>query len=647
MNAPQKTMVNWPELNRKWLVSELERLRRAIDPSQDPEPAEAGEAGFEPALEHCALLFGLSRFERDLLLLAAGVELDGKLRQAVAKASSLLVERGIAQPTFALAFATLADPHWDAMSPQAPLRRWKLIEMEEALALALQPLFVDERILHFISGVPSFDERLQGLVRFVPARPLVDSGDFPRKVARALREAADEPPLVVLEQDRLDPSALAAAAADVLAALPAPGLWILARDLPSEAPDLANLALRIDREASLTAAVAVVELEPNAPDLSEQERRTGTLFSHLVGPALLLGSLDRDRIGTVRGHRIVRANVPDPGLRCASETAGGRTARALGPALQQFHLSSAMVASVVERLGSEAPADEDEPALARRAWGACREAARGGLDTLAQRVSSRAGFEDLVLPESQLGMLGEIAQHLRHRAIVYDDWGMRGKTLRGHGLCVLFVGESGTGKTLAAEAIANEAMLDLYRIDLATVVSKYIGETEKNLKRLFDAAEASGAVLLFDEADALYGKRSDVKDSHDRYANIEIAYLLQRIEAYRGLAILTTNFRSALDRAFLRRIRFIVQFPFPDLPAREQIWRRELPETAPQEPIDFAALSRMQMSGGHIRTVAINAAFMAAAESAPISMAHLRRAAQREAAKLERPLLEASLGGAR
>ena len=141
----------------------------------------------------------------------------------------------------------------------------------------------------------------------------------------------------------------------------------------------------------------------------------------------------------------------------------------------------------------------------------------------------------------------------------------------------LFAGESGTGKTLAAEAIANEVDLDLYRIDLATLVSKYIGETEKNLKRLFDAAEASGAVLLFDEADALFGKRSEVKDSHDRYANIEVAYLLQRIEAYRGLAILTTNMKSALDRAFLRRIRFVVSFPFPDAAAREQIWRRQFP----------------------------------------------------------------------
>src|SRR6185437_2410777 len=167
-----------------------------------------------------------------------------------------------------------------------------------------------------------------------------------------------------------------------------------------------------------------------------------------------------------------------------------------------------------------------------------------------------------------------------------------------------------------------------YRIDLATVVSKYIGETEKNLKRLFDGADASGAVLLFDEADALFGKRSEVKDSHDRYANIEIAYLLQRVEAYRGLAVLTTNMKSALDRAFLRRIRFVVTFPVPDLAAREQIWRRQFPAGAPLGEIDFAALARLNLAGGNIRSIALSAAFKAADAAGRIDQALLMTAAR-------------------
>jgi SpoVK/Ycf46/Vps4 family AAA+-type ATPase len=242
-------------------------------------------------------------------------------------------------------------------------------------------------------------------------------------------------------------------------------------------------------------------------------------------------------------------------------------------------------------------------------------------------------------------MLRDIVRQLRQRERVYRFWGFGDKQPRGQGVAALFAGESGTGKTLAAEAIANDVQLDLYRVDLASVVSKYIGETEKNLKRLFDAAESSGAVLLFDEADALFGKRSEVKDSHDRYANIEIAYLLQRIEAYRGLAILTTNMKSALDRAFLRRIRFVVNFPLPDATARERIWRLQFPKQAPLGTIDFAGLARLTLSGGHIRSVALNAAFAAADAGAAIDQSVLMAAARAEFAKLERSFTEPAAGG--
>src|SRR5262249_37427426 len=181
--------------------------------------------------------------------------------------------------------------------------------------------------------------------------------------------------------------------------------------------------------------------------------------------------------------------------------------------------------------------------------------------------------------------------------------------------------------------------------DLASVVSKYIGETEKNLRRVFDAAEESGAILLFDEADALFGKRSEVKDSHDRYANIEVSYLLQRMEAYRGLAILTTNMKQALDPAFLRRIRFLVQFPFPDVAQRAEIWRRIFPISTPTDGLDPTKLSRLNVAGGNIRNIALQAAFHAAEVGAPVRMTHLREAAKSEYAKLERPLTEAEIGG--
>jgi SpoVK/Ycf46/Vps4 family AAA+-type ATPase len=214
---------------------------------------------------------------------------------------------------------------------------------------------------------------------------------------------------------------------------------------------------------------------------------------------------------------------------------------------------------------------------------------------------------------------------------------------RGFGISALFAGESGTGKTMAAEVIANALDVALYRIDLSAVVNKYIGETEKNLSRMFDAAEQGGAILLFDEADALFGKRSEVKDSHDRYANIEINYLLQRMESFRGLAILATNMKSALDAAFLRRLRFVVNFPYPGLAERERMWRRAMPEALPRDEIDFGRLARFSLSGGNIHSVALNAAFLASSRGVPLNQELVLAAVRNELKKLDRPANEAAL----
>jgi SpoVK/Ycf46/Vps4 family AAA+-type ATPase len=234
---------------------------------------------------------------------------------------------------------------------------------------------------------------------------------------------------------------------------------------------------------------------------------------------------------------------------------------------------------------------------------------------------------------------------MRQRATLYETWGFSDKGARSLGIAALFAGSSGTGKTLAAEVLANALELDLYRIDLSSVISKYIGETEKNLSRVFDAAEEGGVVLLFDEADALFGKRSEVKDSHDRYANIEVSYLLQRMEAYRGLAILTSNLKDALDAAFLRRLRFIVRFPFPEVEHRAQMWACVFPPQAPTEGLDINRLAQLNVSGGSIRNIALSAAFFAAEAHEPIRMTHILRAARGEYVKLERALTDAEIRG--
>ncbi len=212
---------------------------------------------------------------------------------------------------------------------------------------------------------------------------------------------------------------------------------------------------------------------------------------------------------------------------------------------------------------------------------------------------------------------------------------------RGLGITALFAGDSGTGKTMAAEVIANDLRLNLYRIDLSAVVNKYIGETEKNLRRVFDAAEAGGAILFFDEADALFGKRSEVKDSHDRYANIEINYLLQRMEAYRGLAILATNMKSALDPAFMRRLRFVVNFPFPGVSERRTLWQKVFPLETPTGDLDYERLARLNLTGANIHSIALSAAFMAAQQQADVNMPTVLRAARLEFRKLDRPVNEA------
>ena len=328
-------------------------------------------------------------------------------------------------------------------------------------------------------------------------------------------------------------------------------------------------------------------------------------------------------------------------MQCLGST-GQRLNGALDGVASQFRLSAQTIAATGEEL-KIALATTDRPDAVL--WQACRALGRPRLDDLAQRIEPAAGWDDLILPKPQKATLRQIATHLRHQLRVYEEWGFARKGSRGLGLSTLFCGESGTGKTMAAEVLANELHLDLYRIDLSSVVSKYIGETEKNLRRVFDAAEDCGAILLFDEADALFGKRSEVKDSHDRYANIEVSYLLQRMEAYRGLAILTTNMRAALDTAFQRRLRFVAQFPFPDQPQRESIWRRVFPASTPLRDIDYGKLARLHVAGGNIRNIALNAAFRAADSDEPVGMAHLLSAAHSEAAKRERPLADAETRG--
>jgi hypothetical protein len=444
---------------------------------------------------------------------------------------------------------------------------------------------------------------------------------------------------------------------------------IRAADIPSAAAEREALARLWEREAILSNSILFVEAEDGEPSralLALLENLRGLLLVACREPVRLLRQrvvhLEVNKPTTTEQRQLWQAS-----LGSLAPLVNGH----LDALVSQFSLSTSAIraacAEVLGSLGSSAQGlgsqvdDQDRTAESQRTekgksapsspqplsllWEACRGHARARLDDLAQRIEPAARWHDLVLPEAQLQILRDIAVQVHFRTRVYEDWGFARKGTRGLGLSALFAGASGTGKTMAAEVLANELQLDVYRIDLSQVVSKYIGETEKNLRRVFDAAEEGGAILLFDEADALFGKRSEVKDSHDRYANIEVSYLLQRMEAYRGLAILTTNMKSALDTAFLRRIRFVVQFAFPDAAQRMEIWRRVFPPQTPTEGLDVHKLARLNMAGGNIRNIAVSAAFFAAKVREPVRMTHLLRAARNEYAKLEKPLTEAETAG--
>jgi len=419
----------------------------------------------------------------------------------------------------------------------------------------------------------------------------------------------------------------------------------MTENIPAHAGEFESFVRLWEREAALTSSALYVGAE--AIDRADARAivQVSRLLDHTIGP-LLVSTRDRWR-PLRRAMRTFEVRKPSAEEQCeiwqgllseAARSINGHVRNLVS----QFNFNvPAIRTAVQEALASDAAGE----ALATELWDASRSQARPRLEDLAQRIEPMATWDDLVLPEAEKSLLCEITAHVAHRATVYEAWGFGAVSSRGLGISALFSGASGTGKTMAAEVLANALRLDLYRIDLSSVVSKYIGETEKNLRRVFDAAEDGGAILFFDEADALFGKRSEVKDSHDRYANIEINYLLQRMESYRGLAVLATNMKSALDTAFLRRIRFVINFPFPDTVQRAEIWQRIFPPRTPTEGLDISKLARLNLAGGNIRNIALNAAFLAANAGEPVRMTYILHAVRSEYAKLEKPLTEAEIGG--
>ena len=672
MNSDIRTL-DWCESNQRYLMAAVARVSHALEWHRSEGAPKREEGNDRPASEQALLearalmpsppalevlceLFGLSAFERDVLLMSAAVELNADFAALCAAAQGDAARN---YPTFSLALAALPEAHWSALIPAAPLRYWRLIEVGSGGVITLNPLRIDERILHYLTGVNCPDERLA--VLFEPARAADEMAAShaaqARKIVLTLTRAAGNSALPLVQLCGSDNFSRRALAAAVCASLGLRLHVLSAALMPATAGELDALIRLWSREAVLTNTALLLDCD--ACDETDSPRGAlMTRFIEQVRGLLIVSSRERRSIERLTFTFDVARPTAGEQLEMW-RTALGSSADSFNGQVEQvaeqFTLSAATIRAAsclaLEDAGSDdrAANDEETSTVAKphpaRLWNACRVQARARLDRLAQRIEPAARWDDLILPESQRQTLRDLAAHLKHRRTVYETWGFAARGSRGLGISALFAGTSGTGKTMAAEVLAAELQLDLYCIDLSQVVSKYIGETEKNLRRVFDAAEEGGAILLFDEADALFGKRSEVKDSHDRYANIEVSYLLQRMEAYRGLAILTTNMKQSLDTAFLRRIRFVVQFPFPDAAQRAEIWRRIYPSRTPTDGLHMDKLARLNVAGGNIRNIALNAAFLAADAGEPVRMTHLLRAARSEYAKLEKPLTDTEIGG--
>jgi hypothetical protein len=604
------------------------------------------ETGRPSALDELCYLFGLTPFERDAVVLSLAPELDPRFERLYAYVQDDM-NRGYPSPHLALALFGGGSPPdaWDSFTPEAPLRRFRLVSLEPGPLAGTpdgaRPLRLDERIAGYLRGIDRLDDRVAHLLS-PPLEPTPITHEQQELVDRlaGFFEAEAQyrwPALNLTGPPAVGKEAVAVALCDRLGLR----LYGLQPDrLPSALPERPETLRLLEREAVLGQfAVYVAANEPASPEALVRDLK---LFC-------IVGS--KERRGTVSDSIAVEVPKPDR----AEQRRLWRQSLAGAPSLngsvdavvQQFDFGPRNIARTA--LAAEARArlrasNGEARVTAEDLWEACREQAGWRLEELAQRIVPCSGWQDIVLPEDVFRQLQEISGQVANRPQVYEAWGFGARLGRGRGLSALFSGASGTGKTMAAEILSNHLGLDLYRIDLAGVVSKYIGETEKNLRGLFDAAERSGAILFFDEADALFGKRTEVRDSHDRYANIEVNYLLQRMEEYAGLAILATNRRSALDRAFLRRLRFLVDFPFPDANSRRRIWQKAFPPDAQTGDLDHGLLSRMEIPGGNIKNVALAAAFLAAGEGKPIGMPHIMRAAKREYAKMDRLVSQAEFG---
>jgi len=638
------------------------------------EERKAASAGVQLRLDELARRFDLTSFDIDAFLVTLAPEVDLRYERLFAYLQDDVTRR---RPSVDLVLNLLCPTFGDKLAARArlagraPLVRHRLVELFDDPSRPQPPLLgrsvrADARVVSFLLGSDDFDARLAPFAHCVePAARLDDLVQEPELKSR-LRALAALPGegdggssggravLYLQGPYGVGKETTAEALCGEL------GLRLLAVDLERLlAADETTFETTLDlagREAVLQGAA----LFWRGFDLLFADERAGRRGRFLAaleerrGLTFLTGETDWEPTDSLHGTAFSRVELPLPGYqerlemwRRALRGTPGEDGLDLEALAAKFRFTGGQIRDSAATARSLARGRaETEGLTGADLYSACRLQSNRKLAALAQKITPRYTWTDIVLPAGRMEQLREICNTLRHRSRVYEEWGFGRRLALGKGLNVLFSGPSGTGKTMAAEILAGELGLDLYKIDLSSVVSKYIGETEKNLSRIFAEGRASNAVLFFDEADAVFGKRTEVRDAHDRYANIEVSYLLQQMEEYEGMVILASNLRKNMDDAFVRRLHFAIEFPFPTDADRRRIWDGLLPPDLPRSAdldLDFMA-RRFEMPGGNIRNIGLAAAFLAAADGGVVTMAHLIRATQREYQKMGKVVLAGEFG---
>lgn len=622
-------------------------------------------------IEHLKRLFGLTPFEVDSLLLCLAPELDTKYEKLYAYLQDDVSKK---YPTLNLILMLLTQTIKEQsfarqyFSAHAPLIRWQLLKFGEErrdfpVSPLSRPLCIDERITDFLLGNPFLDSATSEILNVLQPEGDIDSLHIKedlkqrlKNLTRHLQGGKEFGNNIVIFFYGPRGVGKKKAAAAISEALCIPLLNINIRELLKNNDTFFDMVKRINREALLLQCPLLIEdfdlLFSEDGKINHHRKHLLKEISKFSYLTFLTGEQNLELKGELDNARYIKIHFPLPDFplrkKIWEKALNGRnnfmTNLTLDVLAGKFKFTEGQIINAIVTAKDRTflhPLEKDVITDEDLLFG-CRQQNNQKLSELALKITPKFSWQDIVLPDDQLSQLREICNHLKYRHIVYGEWGFEKKISLGKGLNVLFSGPSGTGKTMAAEILANELRLEIYKIDLSQVVSKYIGETEKNLSRIFKEAETSNAILFFDEADALFGKRSEVKDAHDRYANIEIGYLLQKMEEYEGMTILATNLRQNIDEAFMRRMQFIVEFPFPDDRRRELIWRKIFPENAPlSSDMDFLFLSeKLRLTGGHIKNIALAAAFHATEETADIQMRHIMRAAKREYQKTGKSFLK-------